>query len=80
MRDFCEIRVVKEGTEDNDEPTYETRRFVLLHFGLKADIVYNDDGVGVAVNYTVAICEDCITGWLKTFEPEEIRKIEREIK
>lgn len=80
MRDFCEIRVVKEGTEDNDEPTYETRRFILLHFGIDREIIYTDDGRQAVSNFTVCIVQDCITGWLKKFDPEEVRILGVEIK
>lgn len=80
MTTHCEIRVIKEGTENEDEPTYETRKCLLRHFGLKADIIYGENGKGTTVNYSVCIVEDCITGQLSCIVPENVRITGREIR
>jgi hypothetical protein len=80
MQTLCEVRVAKEGTEDDDEPKYETRKYILLHFGLKFEIIGVDKDRQMPVNYSVCICQDCETGWLRTFAPEEVRIIGTNIK
>lgn len=80
MNSICEVRVAKEGTEDNDEPVFETRKYVLLHFGLKFDVIWVDAEKQMPVNSTVCICQDCITGWLRCFAPEIVKIIGTEVK
>ena len=79
MRTLCEVRILKEGTEDEEEPAYEQKQYWLLYFGLKYDLI-TEEGRTVAVNYSVCICEDYETGQLRCFLPEEIKIIGREIK
>jgi len=68
MRTLTEVRVIKEGTENDEEPSYETRKFYLLHWGMSVK------------HYTVAICEDCDTGQIRCFLPESLKIIGQEIK
>ena len=79
MRTLCEVRILKEGTEDEEEPVHEQKQYWLLYFGLKYDLI-TEEGKVVAVNYSVCICEDYETGQLRCFLPEEIKIIGREIK
>ena len=73
MRDLCEVSWQKEDTEE--EPIMVKEKYFLLHFGLKYAIINN-----VAVNYTVAICQNYKTGQLEMFDPSQIRILGTEIK
>jgi hypothetical protein len=79
MKTLCEVRVVKEGTEDKENPVYENRRFMLWHFGLKYQMIDMGDKKMIPINYTVAICEDCKTGQIRCFMPEELTIIGEKI-
>jgi hypothetical protein len=78
MRSLCEA-TWEEENKDGDMITRKGK-FWLLHFGLKHEIINTGDN-GLAVgNWTVAICEDCETGQLRCFVPEQIKIIGQEIK
>jgi len=64
---------VKEGTENDEEPVYESGKYWLWHFALKYELINNSDESITAVNYTVCVCENCETGQLETFLPEQLR-------
>lgn len=68
MRTLAEVRLIKEGTENDDEPAYETKKFILLYWGTSVE------------HFTVAVCEDCETGQIKCFLPESLKIIGQEIK
>jgi len=35
MRVLCEVSILKDGTEESEDPTYTKEQFYLLHFGLE---------------------------------------------
>ncbi len=72
MRTICEITLIKDGTEDNIEPTYERKEYYLLHFGLKYQVIDCGDGRLAVGSWTVAICQDQKTGQIKCFLPEQL--------
>lgn len=72
MKILCEVRWIKEGTEDDEEPQYERGMYVFWHWGLKYDIITDKDGNGIPVSYTVAICESCDTGQVECFLPDQL--------
>ena len=81
MKVLCEVLLEKEEQDINDsEPVMEKKKYWLLHFGLKADIIDMGDGRMVGLNYTVCICQDCDTGDLRCYLPESLRIIGEEIK
>jgi hypothetical protein len=80
MRTLCEVRWIKEGTENDDTPVYESGRYWLMHFGLKHEIVNHADGSVTAVSYTVAICQNYENGNVECFLPEQLRIIGEERK
>ena len=63
-----------------EEVMREKRQFYLLHWGLVAQIHQAEGGEVYPANYTVGICQDKKTGWIKTFLPEELRVIGIETK
>ena len=67
--------------EENKEGDLITKKgtFWLLHFGLNYNVINTEHGL-IAVNYTVAICQDCETGQLRYFTPDKLRVIGTEIK
>jgi hypothetical protein len=73
MRILCECQWETSKTDDDDEPVYERGEFLLLHWGLQNTITQTDDGRMVAVSYTVGICQDCKTGDIRCFLPEQIK-------
>ncbi len=80
MRTLIEVRQIKEGTEDDENPMYETSKWWLWHFALKYELINNSDGSITAVNYTVCVCENYDTGQLECFPPEAIRILGTQIK
>jgi hypothetical protein len=80
MRTLCEVRWVKEGTEDDEVPEYEVGRYWLLHFGLKYELINNGEGSVTAVNYTMAICAHHDTGQIEMFDPTQLKIIGYDIK
>ena len=80
MKTLCEVRWVLEGTEDDEEPKYERGTYILLHWGLKYEIVTDKEGNTTAVNYTIAICQHCETGAVETFMPEQLKILGERIK
>lgn len=80
MMILCEARWIREGTENDDEPAYEKGKYWLLHWGLKYDMTTDREGNSVAFNYTVAICQECETGQVETFLPEQLKIIGTKIK
>lgn len=71
MRSLCEV-TFEEENKDGDK-IFKKGNFWLLHFGLTYDIVNS-------VSFTVAICEDCETGQLRCFLPQNLKMIGTEIK
>jgi hypothetical protein len=72
MKILCECQWKTDTTDKDDEPIYETGEFYLLHWGLDRDIIQSKEDM-TAVSYTVGICEDCKTGQIRCFFPEQIR-------
>lgn len=75
MQILVEVRWIKEGTEDNEEPEYIKANYYLLHFGIKTDVIPDAEGRLVASSNTVAICQHCETGVVEMFDPTQLRVI-----
>ena len=80
IKTIVECRWLKEGTEADENPTYEKDRFILLHWGLDCQTYESDSGQTVGINWTVAICQNCKTGDIRTFLPEQLRILGKEVK
>lgn len=80
MRTLCEVRWTKEGTENDDEPVYETGKYWLLHWGLKPEYINHENGEITAISYTVAICAHYDTGQIEMFNPSQIKILGYDVK
>ncbi len=72
MKEFCEV--TWQDTE-GDEPVTMKEQYYLLHWGMKFQIINE-----IGVNYTVAICQNCKTGDVMCFNPEQLRILGTQIK
>ena len=77
MRILVEAKWRKSN--DEDEIVEEKGQFWLWHWGLDYTIVETEND-RIPVAYTIAICEDCETGNILCFKPEQIRILGRETK
>jgi hypothetical protein len=75
LKTYCECSWPKEGEVEEGESTTDKDYFYLLHWGLKMEIVNN-----IGLNYTVAICQNCKTGEVICFLPEQLKILGNEIK
>ena len=75
LKTYCEVTIDTGEVDDEGEAIYTKDYFWLLYWGLKYDIVDNR-----AVNFTVAICENCKTGQIICVMPENIKILGNEIK
>ena len=80
MKILCEAEWDKEGELKEDESLYERGQFFLLHWGLQYQIIDLGEGRFTTANWTVAICEDCKTGAIRCFLPEQLRILGQQIK
>lgn len=67
---------VKDDEEDDRE---EKGHFWLWHWGLDYTIIETEND-RIPVSFTIAICEDCNTGQIVCFKPEQIKILGKEIK
>jgi hypothetical protein len=74
MKTLVEVSYEKEGILKEDESPIEKDQFWLLHWGVKFEVI-ND----IAVNYTVAICQNVNTGEIICFYPEQLKIIGQKI-
>ena len=75
MRTLVEVTYEKEGELKEDEPATEKEEYWLLHWGTKMEIINN-----IGVNFSVAICQNCKTGDVLCFLPEQLKIIGQEIR
>jgi hydrogenase maturation factor len=75
MRTLCEVSWEKNTELKDGESAIETDVYVLLHWGLKMEII-ND----VGVSYTVAICSHLKTGEVLCFLPEQLKILGTDLK
>lgn len=80
MRTLCEASWETDEELKEGEPVIKKGKFFLLHFGLKCDLIETENKRMVAMNYTVAICQDCKTGQIREFLPTQLKIIGDEIK
>lgn len=69
---MANIRTIVEARWDGEDGKEQKSNYILLHFGLKYDLVNNGAGYFVPVQYTVAIVQDLKTGAIETFMPEQL--------
>lgn len=74
MRVLAEVSWEKEDGLGEGESSMIREMYFLLHWGMNYTIVN-----GIAVNYTVAICQDCKTGDIRCFLPEQLRVVGKDI-
>lgn len=74
MRILVEVTQERDETGEDGETLYFKSDWWLMHFGLDFKVMETKDGL-VAVNYTVAICENYETGQIETFMPGQCRII-----
>ena len=75
MKTLVEVTWEKEGELKEDEPATEKDLYWLCHWGTKMEIINN-----TGVSFSVAICQNCKTGEVMCFLPEQLRIIGTEIK
>lgn len=61
------------------EPAFEDVMYYLLHWGLTYEILVDKDG-RYPVSYTVGICQHTESGVVKTFIPQELTILGKEMK
>lgn len=79
LKTLCEISWEKDGELEEGESTIEKDLYFLLHWGLKHEIVQVEERM-LAINWTVAICQNVKTGVIECFAPEQLRILGNEIK
>jgi hypothetical protein len=83
---MCAMRILVEVTEESNvqpvdgDTAYEKNKYWLLHFGLDYRIIEAEEGRLVAVNFTVAVCQNYETGQIELFKPDQLRIIGKQIK
>jgi hypothetical protein len=77
MRELVEVTWINE---DGQEPVKVKEMCFLLHFGVRSEIINDGEGRLIGVSNTVAIVQNCKTGDLNCFAPEQIRVIGTELK
>jgi hypothetical protein len=79
---MAHLRTIVEASwdDDHDNSKEVKDRYYLLHWGLKFNIVPLENGGGVPVHYTVAICQHIKTGVIETFIPEQLKVLGDQIK
>ena len=79
MKILCEVTIEREETGEEGEPLYVREKAWLLYFGLDYKLMYVDDNRLVAVNYSVAICENYKTGQVETYLPTQLKILGKQI-
>ena len=80
MKVLVQCEWEKEGELKEGESPYAKGQYWLLHFGLDYRTMEVEEGRLVAVNFTVAICQNCKTGQLEKFLPEQVKILGTELK
>jgi len=80
MRILAEVSWAKDDELQEGESAYDKGEYWILHYGLDYRIINVDDDKIAAVNFTVVICQNCKTGQLEKFLPEQIKILGSEIK
>ena len=70
---------VGTSKKKHQEPAFEDVYYYLLHWGLTYEILM-DKEQRYPVSYTVGICQNIKTGVIKTFIPQEITVVGKEVK
>ena len=69
---MANIRTIVQASWDDEDGKEKKANYVLLHWGLKYDLVTDDYNHIVPVQYTVAIVQDLKSGAIETFLPEQL--------
>jgi predicted metal-binding protein len=80
MRILCRVTWEKDEQTKEGESIMDSGDYFLLHWGLQYEIIQLEEGHVAAVNYTIAICQDCETGEVRCVLPEQIRILGNDIK
>jgi hypothetical protein len=80
MRTLAEVTIELDEQGEEGETLYMKKMYYLLHWGIKHQIIETEAGKLLAVNRTVAICQEYETGQVECFEPEQLRIIGMEVK
>ncbi len=80
MRTLVEAEWDKDGELKEGELPTEKGKFWLHHWGLQYQVIDIGEGRFAVANWTVAICEDCKTGDIRCFLPEQLKIIGHELK
>jgi hypothetical protein len=75
MRTLCEVKWESEEQPLDGDVVYEKAQYILHHWGLQFKIIDTGDGTVAVGNYSVAICENCKTGDIEIFLPEQVKII-----
>ena len=78
---MAHLKTIVEASWDDDQTGAEIKEiYILLHWGLKYNIIPLEDGGGVPVHYTVGVCQHMKTGVIETFLPEQLKVLGDKIK
>ena len=80
MRILCEISWIKDEQPIDGETIMEKDKYWILHYGLDYRIIELGEDRIAAVNFTVIICQNCKTGQIEKFLPEQCRILGPEVK
>jgi len=80
MRELVEVSWQQDDQPEDGNTVYVKEKYWLLHWGLKYEIIDTGEGNMIAINHTVAICENVKTGNVECFPPESLRILGTEIK
>ena len=61
--------------EAGEQSIFVPKKFILLHWGLETELVYDSEKNPIPFTYTVGICQDVETGHIDTFGPKAIKII-----
>jgi len=77
--EMSHIKTVVEVTWEEDG--YEKKDlFILLHFGLKYDLISNEMGNMMPVHYTVAVCQNIKSGAIELYFPDQLKVVGTNLK
>jgi len=75
MKTLVEAKWEAEEQPLDGDVVYEKAQYILHHWGMQYRIIDIGGGTIAAVNYSVAICQNCKTGDIEIFLPDQIKII-----
>ena len=79
MKILAEVTYEGDKLGEDNNLVVEKEKVFLLHFGITYQMIDMGAGYMIPANYTVAICQNCETGQIKSFLPDQLRIIGQDI-